>query len=231
MTDDLKLEAARRSVEFVRDKQVVGLGTGSTAAHAIRELGKRVGQGLDITGVATSKATAHLANEVGIPLVDLNDVGQVDISIDGADEVDPQFCMIKGGGGALTREKLVAISSRKRIIIVDHTKLVPVLGRSFKLPVEVLAFGWRLTQDHLASLGCAPQLRKSGEKPFETDNGNYIVDCDFREIVDPASLEAKIKLLPGVVESGLFVNLLDLLIIGTVDGVKVEERREKIDLE
>lgn len=227
MTDALKIEAARRSVEFVKGKQIVGLGTGSTAAHAIRELGKRVRQGLDITGVATSRATADLADEVGIPLTDLNNVREVDISIDGADEVDPRFCMIKGGGGALTREKLVAISSQKRIIIVDQTKLVPVLGRSFHLPVEVIPFAWQLTQARLALLGCAPYLRMSGENAFETDNENFIIDCGFGEIADPAALEAKIKLLPGVVESGLFVGLLDILITGFGDGVRVEEREKK----
>jgi len=219
-----KALAARRAVEFVRDGQIVGLGTGSTAAFAIRELGLRVGQGLRIRGVPTSKASKLLGEECGIPLVDLNETCKVDVTIDGADEIDPSFNMIKGGGGALFREKLVAIVSDLEIIIVDPPKLVPVLGQGAPVPVEVVKFGWCLAERGLRELGCTPMLRQLDGAPYESDNGNYILDCLFGPITAPDHLEKQIKSLPGVVESGLFTGLADRLIIGSNEGVEIKER-------
>jgi ribose 5-phosphate isomerase A len=224
MRDELKKRAAERAVGFVEDGQVVGLGTGSTTRYAILALGRLVRDGLKIKGIPTSKDTERLAREIGIPLVDLNDVDKIDITIDGADEVNPAFHMIKGGGGALTREKLVAICSDRRVIVVDEQKLVPVLGRAFRLPVEVLPFAWRLAATRLSALGCVPSLRERDAKLFETDNGNYILDCQFDGIADPASVEKSIKLMPAVVECGLFIGIADTLVIGQSDTVEVRDR-------
>ena len=224
-TRDLeKANAARRAVEMVADGQLVGLGTGTTSLIAIRELGRRVAEGLKIRGVATSVATYRLATELGIRMIDLNDVNDgetIDLTIDGADQIDPQFNMIKGGGGALVREKLVAISSKQEIIIVDRSKQVPMLGDACALPVEVLKFSWRFAARSLASLGGAPRLRETAAGPFESDNGNYVLDCDFGAIDDPPYLERAIKLIPGVVEGGLFIGIATTLIVGTPDGAQV----------
>jgi len=216
-----KRRAAERALEFVRDGQIVGLGTGSTAEHAIRGLADRVREGLRVTGVPTSEASARLARELGITVIDLNDVDAIDITIDGADEVDPAFNLIKGAGGAHTREKLVARATRLQVIVVDSSKLVDVLGVSFPLPVEVLPFGWRTAQRGLESLGCVAELRGAGDSPFLTDNGNFVLDCRFGGIDDPATLEAAIKQLPAVVESGLFVGLTDRLVVAGPEGVSV----------
>ena len=224
MTDDLKQRAAERAIEFVKDDQTVGLGTGSTTRFAIEGLARRVGEGLKITGVPTSLETERMARGLGITVVQLNDVDRIDVTIDGADEVDPRFNMIKGGGGALTREKLVAIASAKRIMIVDDSKLVTQLGESRAVPVEVLPFAWRLTEKRLTALGCHPVLRQKEGAPFETDNGNYILDCNFGTIADPESLEPRIKVVPGVVENGLFIKIADVLVIGFSDRVEVKER-------
>jgi len=219
-----KALAARRAVEFVHDGQVVGLGTGSTAAFAITELGLLVSQGMRVRGVPTSKSTELLARKCGIPLVELNELCKVDVTIDGADEIDPGFDMIKGGGGALSREKFVAIVSDLEIIIVDPPKLVPVLGQTVPVPVEVLQFGWCLPASRLRELGCIPNLRQRDGQPFESDNGNYILDCSFGPITDPAGLEKAIKQIPGVVESGVFVGLADRLIVGSDQGIEVRDR-------
>jgi ribose 5-phosphate isomerase A len=224
MSDELKMRAAERAIERVSDGQVVGLGTGSTTIHAIKGLGRLVMEGLKITGVPTSRATEKLARDLGIPLVGLNDVTRIDVTIDGADEVDPALNMIKGGGGALTREKLVAIASSTRVIVVDDSKLVAALGQTRRLPVEVLPFCWRMTAGLLGALGCDCELRRGGEAPFETDNGNYILDCQFDPIADPAPLERAIKQLPGVVESGLFVEIADTVIIASPDGIEERHR-------
>jgi ribose 5-phosphate isomerase A len=219
-----KAVAARRAVEFIRDGQVVGLGTGSTAAFAIKELGLLVNKGLRIRGVPTSKASTLLAEQCGIPLVDLNEVRKVDVTIDGADEIDPLFNMIKGGGGALIREKLVAIVSGLEVIIVDAPKLVAVLGNTVPVPVEVLQFGWCLPESRLRELGCIPRLRQESGHAYESDNGNYILDCQFGPITDPAYLDKAIKQIPGVVESGIFAGLADRLIIGSDEGVEIRDR-------
>ena len=224
MTDDLKRRAAERAIEFVTDGQTVGLGTGSTTRFAIEGLARRVAEGLKIIGVPTSLETERMARGLGITIVQLNDVEQIDITIDGADEVDTRFNMIKGGGGALTREKLVAIASARRVMIVDDSKLVAQLGVTRGVPVEVLPFARRLTEGRLAKLGCQPVLRQKEGAPFETDNGNYILDCNFGAIEDPETMEPLIRLVPGVVENGLFINIADVLVIAYGDRVEVRER-------
>jgi ribose 5-phosphate isomerase A len=219
-----KKRAAEVAVKLVRDGQVLGLGTGSTTKYAIEALGRLVQDGLRVQGVPTPSATAALATSLGIPLIELNDASRIDLTIDGADEVDPAFNMIKGGGGALTREKLVAIASQHRAMLVDETKLVTALGETRPLPVEVLPFCWVISARRLQELGCEPDLRLVGGRPLLTDNGNYILDCAFPPISDPAGLEKSIKLLPGVVESGLFISLADTLIIGFDDRTEVRKR-------
>lgn len=222
-TDEQKHNAAAAGVAFVENKMMVGLGTGTTAGIALRLLGKRVRSGLKITGVPSSIATARLAKRCGIPLVsDLGSFKKLDLAFDGADEVDPQLNLIKGGGGALTREKIIASRSDRFIIMADEKKLVPQLGK-FPVPVEVLPFGWRSTAEILRSLGGRVALRVPSRKPFLTDNGNYIVDCSFGKIPDPLELLQQIKSIVGVVEVGLFVATTDLVIAGMRDGSTQEK--------
>lgn len=225
MSDTPKKLAAERAIEFVRDGQVVGLGTGSTAKFAIEGIAARVREGLKVTGVPTSLATQRMAEGLGIPLTTLNEVPAIDITIDGADEVDGSLNMIKGGGGALTREKLVALASLKRVIIVDERKLVSTLGESWPVPVEVLPFAWTRSARKLSELGCAAELRGSVGEPLETDNGNYILDCRFGPIANAPDMEKRIKLIPGVIECGLFIGIADLLVIGFDGRVEVRERQ------
>ena len=222
--DRPKQQAAERALDLIRDGQVIGLGTGSTAKFAIEGLGRLVREGLSVTGVPTSVATERLARELAIPLVNLNEAGVIDVTLDGADEVDPDFNMIKGGGGALTREKLVALASVKRVILVDESKLVSRLGQSRLLPIEVLPFAWTLAARLLTGLGCVASLREHDGVPFVTDNGNHILDCAFGPIEDAATLEKRIKLLPGVIGCGLFIGIADTLVIGFDDRVEVRER-------
>ena len=222
--DEAKRRAAERAVEMITDGQVVGLGTGSTSRFAIEVLGRRVGEGLRVQGVATSEATAEMARGLGIEVLGLNDVSTVDVTIDGADEIDEAFDMIKGGGGALTREKLVALASRQRVYIVDETKLVERLGERWPVPVEVIPFAWQHAAAQIAGLGCEPQLRLKDNRPFETDNGNYILDCRFAGIDEPRHVETCLKLTPGVIECGLFVGVADVLVIGWPDRVEVRHR-------
>ena len=222
--DRPKQQAAKRALDLIRDGQVIGLGTGSTAKFAIEGLGRLVREGLSVKGVPTSIATERLARELAIPLVNLNEADVIDVTLDGADEVDPDFNMIKGGGGALTREKLVALASVKRVILVDESKLVSRLGQSRLLPIEVLPFAWTLAARLLTGLGCVASLRAHDGAPFVTDNGNHILDCAFGPIEDAATLEKRIKLLPGVIECGLFIGIADTLVIGFDDRVEVRER-------
>jgi len=223
-TDEPKKRAAESALELIRDGHVVGLGTGSTAKFAIEGLGRLVREGLSIKGVPTSIATERMAMEFGIPLVDLNEAGAVDLTLDGADEIDLDFNMIKGGGGALTREKLVALASTKRVILVDESKLVSKLGQSRLLPIEVLPFAWTMSARLLTGLGCVANLRRHVGMPFVTDNGNHILDCAFGPIEDAVALEKRIKLLPGVIECGLFIGIADTLVIGFDDRVEIRER-------
>lgn len=220
--DREKRAAAARSLEFVRAGQIIGLGTGSTAAHAIRLLGERVRAGLAIRGVATSERTRQLAAAEGIPLVHLEDIERLDLTIDGADEVDPQLRLIKGGGGALLREKIVAFASDRLLVIVDSRKLVERLGR-FPLPVEVVPSAWRLLAPRIAALGCTPVLRRRADQRevFVTDEGNYLLDCAFGAIDDPRRLAEALAAMPGVVEHGLFLDLADIVIVGRGETTEV----------
>lgn len=212
-----KQAAAYKAVNYIEDGMIVGLGTGSTAYWAIHYLADRVAQGLKVTTVATSEGTTSIATEKGIEISSLDSVAYIDIDIDGADEIDPGLNLIKGGGGALLREKIVAAASRKFIVIADESKLVDVLGK-FPLPVEVLAFGRQHTAGHLQQLGCKPVLREKDGQVFITDNGHQILDCYFNAIPDPALLDQRINAIPGVVENGLFVRMAAKVIVGYADG-------------
>jgi ribose 5-phosphate isomerase A len=221
--DQLKREAAHAALDFVVDGMVVGLGTGSTAAFVVAALGERVRQGLKITGIPTSERTASMAREAGIPLAGFGEYQRFDLTIDGADEVERgSLNLIKGLGGALLREKIVAAVSRRLIIVVDQEKLVDRLGVRAPVPVEIVPFGWQATQAALAKLGANPVLRQAGEDhPFITDGGNYILDCRFGEIADPKELELRIGMIVGVVESGLFVGRTSAVVVATTGGVEV----------
>ncbi|MDQ3929874.1 MAG: ribose-5-phosphate isomerase RpiA [Chloroflexota bacterium] len=222
----LKHEAALRAVEYVRDGMVVGLGTGSTATFAVREIGRRVEEGLRIRGVPTSERTAALATELGIPLVTLEEVAGIDLAIDGADEVDlSTLDVIKGLGGALLREKLVAIASTEVVLIVDDSKVVPQLGDHTPVPVEVVPFGWGRTCSTLHALGSTTERRtQENGQPYITDSGNYLIDCRFQGIPDPAILGNRIKGITGVVDHGLFVGIARRVIVAGSDGIRVIER-------
>ena len=220
---DRKKAAAEAALELVEDGMVVGLGTGSTANYAIEGLGRRVASGLRIRGVATSRASEELARKVGVPIITLDQVSGIDLTIDGADEVDPRFNLIKGMGGALLREKIVAFASKQEIIIIDDSKLVEVLGTRTPLPVEVVPFGHLRTKDALESLGCKASL-KGGSSPFVTDNANLIYECRFAKIEDPEILEAEIDLIPGVVESGLFIDLATKVVVASAKGVETRSK-------
>lgn len=220
--DELKRQAAIRSVDYVRDGMVVGLGTGSTAKHVIAALGERVKKGLTIKGVATSKETAVLAKKARIRLLPDDAIWPIDVAIDGADQVDPLLNLIKGGGGALLKEKIVAGSAKLFIVVVDHTKRVAVLGGAFPLPVEVIPFGWRNTARQIDALGGKAELRKKSGRIFVTEAGHYILDVHLTGIDEPATLERKLNLIPGVVENGLFVGRTSILIVGAPHGVEVQ---------
>nr|WP_285890699.1 ribose-5-phosphate isomerase RpiA [Mesobacillus subterraneus] len=200
-----------RAAEYIKDGMVVGLGTGSTAYYTIKKLGELVRNGLNIKGIPTSEQTAALAVEHGIKLVDFKDVERIDVAIDGADEFDADLNLIKGGGGALLREKIIANAASAFIVIADSSKGVNKLG-DFPLPVEIVTFGAEMTSRKIAELGCEPKLRLSGTQPFITDNGNYILDCDFKQIESLEELEKQLNMIPGVVENGLFVNMARRLI-------------------
>ncbi|ADE68059.1 MULTISPECIES: ribose-5-phosphate isomerase RpiA [Priestia] len=207
-----KQAVGEKAAQFVEDGMIVGLGTGSTAYYTIVKLGERVKNGLNIKAVPTSQKTEELARKLGIPIVTLADVEYIDIAIDGADEVDSELSLIKGGGGALLREKMIAYAAKRFIVIADSKKIVKTLG-AFPLPVEVIRFGWEMTAKHIRSAGCVPQLRLLDDHtPFITDNGNYILDCHFSEIENPAELEKQLIRIPGVVESGLFVGMTEEVI-------------------
>lgn len=218
-----KQRAGARAAEFVQDGMIVGLGTGSTVLWTIRRLGERARSGLRIRGVPTSRQTEALAAELGISLTTFRDVAELDLTIDGADEVGPDLNLVKGGGGALLREKLVASASRRLIVVADSSKVVPVLG-AFPLPVEVVPFAHEVTLRRLAATGCKAELRMKDGVPFVTDNGNLIADCRFGTIPDPAATQRELKLIPGVVENGLFVGMANVVVIGTPEGVDVVER-------
>lgn len=224
MSNDPKAIAGTYAANLVQDGMIVGLGTGSTSRFAILRLGERVKEGLQITAIPTSEASAQLARELGITLVDFEHTHHLDITIDGADEIDEHFYMVKGGGGALLREKVVASMTKRQICIVDPNKYVEKLGR-FPLPVEIVQFGWQVTFRRIEALGGKPKVRQRDGKPYITDNGNFILDCDFYPIEDAPKLEQQLKMMTGVVEVGLFINLAHTLIIGQADGeCMVKER-------
>ena len=212
-----KKEVGEKAVDYVKEGMVVGLGTGSTVFYTISKLGKLVQQGLSIKGIPTSKQTEKLAIEVGIPLVSFHEINQIDVAIDGADEVSRDLDLIKGGGGALLREKIIAKAAKTFIVVADPHKMVDKLG-SFPLPVEVVPFGFEMTMKYLQELSGSPQLRQKDETPFRTDNGNYIFDCSFPEITSPEDLEKDLNLIPGVVDNGLFIGMADKVI--TLNGDK-----------
>jgi ribose 5-phosphate isomerase A len=223
---DPKAVAGTYAANLVKDGMVVGLGTGSTSVFAIKRLGERVKEGLKISGIPTSEASARLATELGIPLVGFDQTRHLDITIDGADEIDENFNMIKGGGGALLREKIVASITKRQIAIVDPNKVVEKLGK-FPLPVEVVPFGAPVVARAIEALGGKPKMRQRDGKDYLTDNGNNILDCDFYPIADAPKLEREIKMIPGVVEVGLFIKLAHTLIIGRPDGeATVKERQD-----
>jgi ribose 5-phosphate isomerase A len=214
-----------RAADFVKSGMIVGLGSGRAATAFIRSLGSKVQAGLAIRGVPTSEASAQLATQLGIPLTTLDEVDQLDLTIDGADEVDPLGNLIKGYGGALVREKIVAAASRMLIILVGDEKLVPVIGSRGTLPVEVLKFGLAATARHLESLGLRAQVRLASGAPFVTDNGNYILDCGTGPIERPTELDASIAAIPGIVGSGLFLGMVDTVLVQRGPKLEIHEYR------
>ena len=222
----LKRQAAEAAVAEVEDGMVLGLGTGSTAAFAVAALGERVRAGLRVVGIPTSERTAEQARGLGISLASFAEHTAIDLTIDGADEVHTgTLDLIKGLGGALLREKIVAAASRRMTVIVDESKLSPRLG-GVRLPVEIVAFGWQSTLARLHGLGAGARVRQGPDgTPFRTDGGNLIADCAFAAIDDPAALHARLKAVTGVVETGLFIGMATRVIAGTAAGPKILEQR------
>ncbi len=221
--DEAKKRAALEAVKHVKDGYVLGLGTGSTADYAIKEIGRRVKEeNLHILGVPTSYKTLLLAVECSIPLTTLNEHPRLDLDIDGADQIDSKLNLIKGMGGALTREKIVASSAERFIIVADETKLTDNLGKDQQLPIEVLPFALPLVSAKIGALGAKPCLRSSrdGSDPHVTENGNFIIDADFGAIADPFKLESDLKLIPGVIETGLFLGMAQIAYVGAETSVK-----------
>lgn len=234
--DQLKRQAAARALEEVCDGMQLGLGTGSTAKHFVELLGERVAAGLKVIGVPTSEATRADAERCGVPLTTLDEIDHLDMTVDGADEIDPEFNLIKGGGGALLREKIVAAASDRMIVIADDTKWVPTLGR-FPLPIEVIPFGLgatrRAIEKAFAACGVSGQMAvrkaKGGDKDghvFVTDGGHWIVDAQLGCIVDPPHLAKALSAIPGVVEHGLFIGLASSAVLAGGEGIRVIERRQ-----
>lgn len=216
-----KRAAALKALDYVRDGMVVGLGTGSTAKEFIIVLGAKVASGMKLRAVPTSRETAALAGQSGIPLLDENDHWPIDVAVDGADQVDPSFNLIKGGGGALLKEKIVAASAKQFVVLIDYTKRVPFLGRTFPLPIEIVPFGWRNTARAIETLTRSRVIvREQAGSPFRTESGNMIMDTHVEQIDDPRGLEGALRRIPGIVETGLFVDRTDVLIVGTPQGVE-----------
>lgn len=225
--DSAKARAARAAAELVKPGMTVGLGTGTTAALMLRRLGERIrDENLEFVAVPTSKATAELAREMGVTLRDIDDVPALDLNIDGADEIDSQYRMIKGRGGALLREKIVACIAKRRVTVITDDKRVDRLGAGAPVPVEVSRMGARHIERRLQKLGAQTELRRNDDGVwFITDGGNMIIDCRFAEIADPAELDARLKSVVGVFETGLFLGLCDVLVVGTAEGVDQIETR------
>lgn len=227
--DTQKQAASRRALDFVEDGMKLGIGTGSTAEEFVKLLAERVADGLKIIGVPTSERTAALAKKLGVPLSNLDETPHLDLTIDGADELDHALCLIKGGGGALLREKIVATASDRMIVIADASKVVTTLG-AFPLPLEVIPFGAVSTAKRIAQVssayGCQGKIARRCDSygvPFFTDSGNFIFDCSFEKISDPAGIAEALNLIPGVVETGLFINIATLALVGTPSGVDMIE--------
>jgi len=224
--EELKRNTGERAAHFVESGMIVGLGTGSTVYYTLLELARRMENGgLEIIGIPTSKATESIAQKLGIPLSTLELHPVIDLTIDGADEVDPSLDLIKGLGGALLREKIVARNSREEIIVVDEGKMVKKLGTLSPLPVEVLSFGYLTLADIFKELGARPALRKlENGTPFITDSGNYVYDLHFDSIDDPTSLERELNNLPGVMENGLFLGMTTRVIVAGNDGIQIIDK-------
>ncbi len=219
---------ARRALDFVADGMIVGLGSGRAATAFIRALGARVQQGLAVRGLPTSEPTAAVAREVGIPLVGFADVERVDVTVDGADEVDPHLDLIKGYGRALVREKIVAAASSQEIILVGEEKLVPVLGSRGLVPVEVVPFAVDFCARRFAALGCKPQVRREADgSNVVSDNGNYIIDCGVAPLAQARALDEALRAVPGVVGTGLFLGVADRVLIALDDGGVREQIRPR----
>ena len=223
--ENQKKIAAEKAAARVRSGMVVGLGTGSTVYYALLKLGERVREGLDIIGIPTSAGTEKIATAQQIPLATLASHPSLDLTIDGADEVDQDLNLIKGGGAALVREKIIANASKEILIVVDESKVSRVLGTTFPLPVEVVRFGWEATQTEVNRICGKSTLRLApdpdgNQHPLMTDNGNYILDCHFDGIPAPEAVELQLNNIPGVVENGIFVNRADKIIIGTPSGIR-----------
>ena len=217
--DQEKQAAARESLRFINDGDIVGLGTGSTVYYTLQFLGEQVRQGLKILGIATSKQTEKIAVDLGIPLTTLDQHQNIDVDIDGADEIDPQMSLIKGGGGAFLREKIVASAAKKLVIVADSTKQVSVLGKA-PVPVEVVPFAQALVAKEIRSLGASVQLRQDKRGGvYVTDESHHILDCIFGRIPDPRSLERQLEEIPGVLGHGLFTDMADVVLIGKGDAV------------
>jgi len=226
MANDLEKEAAARaSLEYIKDGHVVGLGTGSTAAYFIKLLGEKVKNGLRIRGIPTSVRSEELARSLGIPVITLDDSQEIDVTVDGADEVDPELRLIKGGGGAALREKIVASATKQLVIVADASKRVQRLGK-FPLPVEVIRFAQPLVAKRIAALGASVQLRRNADgTPYVTDENNHILDCRFGEIRDPDHLARELSNMPGVVEHGLFIDMASVALFA--QGSEIEELKRK----
>lgn len=213
-----KRAAAYAAADLVPNGTTIGFGTGSTFAFVLERLAQRMQTGLRVRGVATSRATTELAGKLGIPVLELDAVDRLDLAIDGADEVDPHKNLIKGGGGAHLRERLVAIAAKELIVIVDDKKLVPMLGKAFLLPVEVVPFGWQHTARRVAATGCEVTRRERNGSAFVSDNGNFVLDCRYPGIADPAGLQRTLDAMPGVVDHGLFVGLAGRVVVADAAG-------------
>jgi len=219
----LKARAAERAVAMVESGMVLGLGSGSTALFALRYLSALIREGKlrDVVGVPTSVRVEQEATRLEIPLVSLDDRPVIDLTIDGADEVDPDLNLIKGGGGALLREKIVAQASRREVIVIDESKLSPRLGTNWAVPVEIVPFGWSSTARYLESIGAVPKLRTNADgTPYRTDQDNLILDCAFGPMANPSEIAAKIKARAGVVEHGLFLGLATEIIVASTNGIR-----------
>ncbi len=224
MSDSLKFQAAVAALEEVESGMAIGLGTGSTVSHFIRELGRRVRGGLEVRAIPTSEASERLAREVGIPLVTFREAGALDLTVDGADEVSPKLELVKGLGGALVREKLVAGISARFVVVVDASKLVDQLGTRVPIPVEVVPFAADLVMTRLGAMGGEPRLRMADSGPFVSDNGNHVIDWNHGPIGDAAALERDLKLIGGVVDSGIFASLADRVIVADANRIRSLER-------